>query len=158
MAERHGQPAHHLFVAGRTASGQHRVWEPRRGFGATSFATTLATDPTVYPDVMPIHGSLDAVLGGSAATAAAVPGPVDATGGEPLAAAVLSADRATSGSAWLVWLVCGLVAVALVMAGGWAMTRSYPPRPETVPPRRADAQGSADAHHRARRAGVGGPT
>jgi subtilisin family serine protease len=31
-------------------------WEPRRGFGTTSFQATLTTDPTIYPDVMPIYG------------------------------------------------------------------------------------------------------
>ena len=129
------------------------VWEPRRGFGTTSFDTTLTTDPTVYPDVMPIYASMGNVMSdqptppfipqavgadGSLpeAPVASVPAaPVaGATAGEPQAAPVTTLVASTSGSAWLVWLVCGVVAVALLAAGGWALTRNRVPRSDLQPP------------------------
>ena len=51
----------------------------------------------------------------------------------------------TSGTAWLVWLVCGLVAVALLAAGGWALTRNRAPRSDLQPadtPEGPDGAGS----------------
>jgi len=34
------------------------VWTPRGGFGTSSFENTLTTDPSTYPDVQPIYGTL----------------------------------------------------------------------------------------------------
>jgi hypothetical protein len=135
------------------------VWEPRRGFGTTSFESTLTTDPKVYPDVMPIFGSMGNVMSdqptppfiplavgsdgflSDAPSASATSGP--ATGANPggataapdaqAAAPAASPVASTSGSAWLVWLVCGLVGVAVLAAAGWALTRNRAPRRDLQP-------------------------
>jgi hypothetical protein len=44
------------------------------------------------------------------------------------AAASATPVASTSGSAWLVWLVCGLVGVAVLVAAGWTLTRNRAPR------------------------------
>lgn len=38
------------------------VWTPRGGFGTSSFENTLTTDPSGYPDVQPIYGTLSNVF------------------------------------------------------------------------------------------------
>lgn len=38
------------------------VWTPRGGFGTSSFENTLSTDPSAYPDVQPIYGTLGNVF------------------------------------------------------------------------------------------------
>jgi hypothetical protein len=120
------------------------VWEARRGFGATSFEATLTTDPTTYPDVMPIYASMGNVVSDQP-TPPVIPQQVDsngrlpdtsatpsvtAVGADAMAAAAPAVPRAstTSGTAWLVWLVCGVVAVAVLVGGGWALTRNRAPR------------------------------
>jgi subtilisin family serine protease len=116
------------------------VWEPRRGFGTTSFEATLTTDPTSYPDVVPIFASMGNVVSDQP-TPPFIPlqvgsdgrlpnAPTKATvtpGGGAATAAAASAMipvSTTSGTAWLVWLVCGVVAVVLLAGGGWTLTRS----------------------------------
>jgi hypothetical protein len=123
------------------------VWERRRGFGTTSFEATLTTDPTIYPDVMPIFSSMgnvmsdqptppfiplavgsdgslpDAPEAAATSSSAAGAGSGDATAG-PDAQAAPTVVAAFSGTAWLVWLVCGLVGVAVLAAAGWALTRN----------------------------------
>ena len=59
--------------------------------------------------------------------------PGGATVGQPQAAPVTTPVASTSGTAWLVWLVCGVVAVALLGAGGWALTRNRAPRSDLQP-------------------------
>ena len=145
------------------------VWEPRRGFGTTSFETTLTTDPSVYPDVMPIYGSMGNVMSdqptppfiplavGSdgflpdAPSASPTSGPVSAAGATaaPDAQAAPTPVASTSGSAWLVWLVCGLVGVAALVTAGWALTRNRTPRRDLEP--------AADVHDRQADAGSEGP-
>jgi subtilisin family serine protease len=100
------------------------VWEPRRGFGTTSFETTLTTDPTAYADVMPIYASMGNVFSDQPTTSAAPRAPDVAAPPPAMPAATLQAT--TSDSAWLVWLVSGVVAVALLAAGGWLLTRRSP--------------------------------
>ena len=135
------------------------VWERRRGFGTTSFEATMTTDPTVYPDVMPIFGSMGNVMSdqptppfiplavGSdgflpdAPSAASGPGSASGAANPGSATAAPDAQAApaqtpvasTSGSAWLVWLVCGLVGVAALVAAGWALTRNRAPRRDLQP-------------------------
>jgi hypothetical protein len=141
------------------------VWEPRRGFGTTSFESTLTTDPSVYPDVMPIFGSMGNVMSDqptppfiplavgsdgflpdaprasatSGPAAAANPGGATAAPDAPAATPVAS----TNGSAWLVWLVCGLVIVAVLVAAGWALTRNRTPRRDLQPAAGEDRQRGA---------------
>ena len=123
------------------------VWEPRRGFGTTSFETTMTTDPTTYPDVMPIYASMgnvmsdqptppniplavgsDGSLPDGPTTSPTVVNQSPGTAGEPQAARETVPAASTSGTAWLVWLVCGLLAVGLLVGGGWALTRNRAPR------------------------------
>lgn len=119
------------------------VWDPRRGFGTTSFEATLTTDPTGYADLQPIYttmanvysdrptvpsmpqaldadGSLPrpptgSVGGSTAGSAAAAPGAGAA------AAAVVSS---TSDTVWLIWLLAGVVAVGALFGGGWWATQN----------------------------------
>ncbi|MEP6649862.1 MAG: S8/S53 family peptidase [Lapillicoccus sp.] len=132
------------------------VWEPRRGFGTTSFETTLTTDPDVFPDVMPIFASMGNVMsdqptppfipqtvgsdgflpqapaaGATGAPTTAIP--PSATAADAEAAPVATPAPTTSGTAWLVWLVGGLVVVALLLGGGWALTRNRAPRRDLQP-------------------------
>jgi Subtilase family len=124
------------------------VWEPRRGFGTTSFETSLTTDPGRYPDVMPIFASMGNVMSdqptppvipqavgsdGLLPDASATRGSVSATQqGSATAAPQAAADTTpvvtTSSTAWLVWLIGGVVVVGLLLAGGWALTRNRPSR------------------------------
>jgi hypothetical protein len=132
------------------------VWEPRRGFGTTSFEATLTTDPGAYPDVMPIFASMGNVMSdqptppfiplqvgsdgylpqaptpGTASNPAAV-NPSAATAPEPPAGPASAPVSATSGTAWLVWLACGVGAVALLVGGGWVLTRNRTPRSDLQP-------------------------
>jgi hypothetical protein len=135
------------------------VWDPRRGFGTTSFEATLTTDPALYPDVMPIYASMANVMSDQP-TPPFIPQEVDGNGvlpdppngsassgsaaaGGGAGGTVGSASRqaaqatapvgTTSGSAWLVWLVCGVVLVGLLLAGGWALTRNRSLRSELEP-------------------------
>jgi subtilisin family serine protease len=142
------------------------VWEPRRGFGTTSFEATLTTDPTVYPDVMPIFDSMGNVMSdqptppfiplavGSdgflpdAPSAIATSGPASganpdgATAAPDAQASAPTPVASTSGSVWLVWLICGLVGVAALVVAGWAMTRNRASRREPQPA--AEAQDPED--------------
>ena len=151
------------------------VWERRRGFGTTSFEATMTTDPTVYPDVMPIFGSMGNVMsdqptppfiplavgsdgflpdapsatsGPASAPSAANPGGATAAP-DAQTAPVPTPVASTSGSAWLVWLVCGLVGVAALVAAGWALTRNRAPRRDLQPAAAAqdpeEGAGSEDA-------------
>lgn len=142
------------------------VWEPRRGFGTTSFEATLTTDPTAYPDVMPIYTSMGnvesdqptppfmplAVDGngylpkapGATSPAGAATPPAAPSAAAPAPAPAAAPVATTSDTAWLVWLVSGLVAVAAVVAGGWALSRNRASRgdaetagPETAGPETA---------------------
>jgi subtilisin family serine protease len=113
-------------------------WEPRRGFGTTSFEATLTTDPTAYPDVMPIYASMGNVVSdqptppfiplqvGSDGRLPEPPTPAPRAGAGATVAAAPAAPAVstTSGTAWLVWLVCGLAAVALLVGGVWALTQN----------------------------------
>ncbi len=84
-----------LLRAARHPDGA-AVWEPRRGFGTTSFETTLTTDPTAYADVMPIYASMGNVLSDQP-TPPFMPLAVGADGSLPKApAAAASAAPATS--------------------------------------------------------------
>jgi hypothetical protein len=130
------------------------VWEPRRGFGTTSLETTLTTDPGGYPDVMPIFASMGNVLSDQP-TPPFIPQAVgsdgllpdaSATSGSPAATQQGSATAAseaatgstrvstTSSSAWLVWLIGGVIVVGLLGGGGWALTRKRPSRNDELQP------------------------
>ena len=145
-----------LLRNARHADGS-AVWEPRRGFGTTSFEATLTTDPTSYPDVMPIYASMgnvmsdqptppyiplqvgsDGRLPEAPTSAPATPVGAGATAAAPPASVPVST---TSGTAWLVWLVCGVIAVALLVGAGWALTRNRAPR-RGLPRAAADGAGS----------------
>ena len=121
------------------------VWEPRRGFGTTSFETTLTTDPGRYPDVMPIFASMgnvmsdqptppfipqasDGLLPEASATSGSVAATQQGSASAAPEAAVATPVATTSGTAWLVWLVGGVVVVGLLAGGGWALTRKRPSR------------------------------
>jgi hypothetical protein len=129
------------------------VWEPRRGFGTTSFETTLTTDPGGFPDVMPIFASMGNVMSdqptppfipqtvgsdgllpdaSATSTSAAAPQQGSATAA-PQAAAQSTPVPTTSSTAWLVWLVGGLAVVGLLVGGGWALTRNRTSRNELRP-------------------------
>ena len=129
------------------------VWEPRRGFGTTSFETTLTTDPGGFPDVMPIFASMGNVMSNqptppfipqtvgsdgllpdasATSTSAAAPQQGSATAA-PEAAAQSTPVPRTSSTAWLVWLVGGLAVVGLLVGGGWALTRNRTSRSELRP-------------------------
>ena len=135
------------------------VWERRRGFGTTSFEATLTTDPTVYPDVMPIFSSMGNVMSDQPTppfiplavgsdgflpdAPSATSGPTSTPGAANPGGATAAPDAeaapaptpvaSTSGSAWLVWLVCGLLGVAALVAAGWALTRNRAPRRDLQP-------------------------
>jgi hypothetical protein len=129
------------------------VWEPRRGFGTTSFETTLTTDPGGYPDVMPIFASMGNVMSdqptppfipqtvgsdgllpdASATSASATLAPQGSATAAPETAAETAPVPTTSSTAWLVWLVGGLAVVALLVGGGWALTRNRASRNDFQP-------------------------
>ena len=141
------------------------VWEPRRGFGTTSFETTLTTDPGGYPDVMPIFASMGNVMSdqptppfipqtvgsdghlpdASATSASATLAPQGSATAAPEAAAETAPVPTTSGTAWLVWLVGGLAVVALLVGGGWALTRNRASRNDFQPS--VDHEPAAGADH-----------
>jgi len=126
------------------------IWDPRRGFGTTSFQTTLTTDPTAYPDVNPIYHAMGNVFDdhpqkpyipeqvgsdgylpkpppgylGSSATATTG----SATATQPPAKAAPDATPTADGGAWPVWLLGILLAAAALVGGGWALTRRMGPR------------------------------
>jgi subtilisin family serine protease len=128
------------------------VWEPRRGFGTTSFEATLTSDPGRYPDVMPIFASMGNVMSDSptppfipqagsdgllpAASTAGGSGAARQEGSVAVVAEVAAEATpppTTSSTAWLVWLVSGLVVVGLLVCGGWALTRHRPSRENPQP-------------------------
>ncbi len=124
------------------------VWEPRRGFGTTSFEATLNINPGGYPDVMPIFASMRNVMSdqptppfipqavgsdGLLPEAPAASGSVTAArqgsaAAAPEDAAAPTPVATTSSTAWLVWLVGGVIVVGLLVGGGWALTRNRPLR------------------------------
>ncbi|HEU4998309.1 MAG TPA: S8/S53 family peptidase [Lapillicoccus sp.] len=148
-------------------------WEPRRGFGTTSFEATLTTDPTAYPDVMPIYASMGNVVsdqptppfiplqvgGDGRLPEAPTPAPAQTAGAGATVAAAPAAPAVstTSDTAWLVWLVCGLVAVGLVVGGGWALTRNRPARPDLRAERPEGAGRGAPRPETARQVARGAP-
>lgn len=130
------------------------VWEPRRGFGTTSFTSTLTTDPSVYPDVMPIYRTManvftdhpvppfipeqvgaDGMLPSappSANATASTGTPTPASSSAPSAAPatptpVAASATETSGGTGVMWLVVAVVAAIGLLAGGWALARNRRP-------------------------------
>jgi len=103
----------------------------------------MSDQPTTpfIPQAAGSDGSLPEPPAGGAPAA----NPGGATVGQPPAAPVTTPVASTSGTAWLVWLVCGVVAVALLAAGGWALTRNRAPRSDLQPadtPEGPDGAGS----------------
>jgi hypothetical protein len=86
---------------------------------------------------MPIYASMGNVFSDQPTTSAAPRAPDVAATVPPL----VTLQATTSDSAWLVWLVCGLVAVALLAAGGWLLTRRSPRR--GLPPAPGEPAGVA---------------
>ncbi len=119
------------------------VWDPRRGFGTTSFEATLTTDPTGYADLQPIYTTMANVYS-DRPTVPSMPQALDADGSLPRpptgsvggstagsAAAAPGAGAAaavvvssTSDTVWLIWLLAGVVAVGALFGGGWWATRN----------------------------------
>lgn len=126
------------------------VWEPRGGFGTSSFESTLTVDPTVLPDVHPFYASLadvmsdhpvkpfipEAVDGNGSLLKAPVPSvtspstartkapdPAAAPVTTPVtAAAVAGSSGGSNGSGGTGVLVpAGIGALVLLGAGGWLL-------------------------------------
>jgi len=108
-----------------------------------SMGNVMSDQPTTpfIPQAVGSDGSLPETPAGGAPAA----NPGGATVGQPPAAPVTTPVASTSGTAWLVWLVCGVVAVALLAAGGWVLTRNRAPRSDLQPadtPEGPDGAGS----------------
>lgn len=126
------------------------VWDPRRGLGTTYFEGTLTTDPTAYPDVVPIYrtlgnvfndhptapfmplavnadGYLPKAANGSATASAAAPSSPAVEPAPANATAASATAQTTSPTAWVAWLLGGLLVVAVLVGGGWMLTRNRRP-------------------------------
>lgn len=93
------------------------IWQPRTGFGATSFDATLSTDPAGYPDVNPVSdlAGLGATGASGATGATGGTGANGATGGTGANGPAASAPRTADPSGWSPAAVA-MAAVAVLFA------------------------------------------
>jgi hypothetical protein len=105
----------------------------------------VMSDRPTPPFIPQTVGSDGLLPDASATSASATLAPQGSATAAPEAAAETAPVPTTSSTAWLVWLVGGLAVVALLVGGGWALTRNRASRNDFQPS--VDHEPAAGADH-----------